>query len=212
MSAVVSAVLRGGLVLGSTLLGLTVAAAGLLWVSVSTGALIAVAGLILSFLLLWWLYGRRPSPARGVALVGGVLALMAIHIVGLTAARDIVMTRVGVDARAIVDRTWISHHRNSTSHHCTLRTLEGAPLPDRLATNCEGYRRGDTIQIVMDPEGRFAPVGGPKSDLPTVGETQVVGVALLVFLFSVVIGSLPRKRRPDASWRRRPRTGPRPRS
>ncbi|MEO3827702.1 hypothetical protein [Actinomadura sp. B10D3] len=205
MSVVGSAVLRGGLVLGVAAFGFVCAVAGYLWWNATAGALIAVIGMISTVVALGWLYQtRRPLRFSGVPLTFGVLSLLALYIVGVVAARDIAMTLVGVDAEAVVERTWTTESRGSESHHCTLRRTDGAPIPGELATSCEGYGRGDTMPVVLDPRDRFAPVGGPKSDLPAVGESQVVGAAALVLLVSIAIGSVPEHpRRAGSSARSR---------
>ncbi|MGW2313291.1 hypothetical protein [Actinomadura luteofluorescens] len=193
MSVIGSAVRRGGLVVGAAVLGFAFAAAGYLWWGTTAAALIAVSGMIGVVMALGWLYRtRRPMPFRGVPLTLGVLAAFVVYIVGVVAARDIAMTLVGVDAEAVVERTWTTQSRGSESHHCTLRRTGGARIPRELATSCEGYGRGDIMPVVLDPRGRFAPVGGPKSDLPAAGESQVVAAAGLVLLVSIVIGSIPR--------------------
>ncbi|URN01073.1 hypothetical protein LUW76_45965 [Actinomadura madurae] len=192
MSVVGSAVLRGGLVLGVAASGFALAVAGYLWWNTTAAALIVVIGTISAVVALGWLYRtRRPLRFSGVPLTFGVLSLLAVYIVGVVAARDIAMTLVGVDAEAVVERTWTTQSRGSESHHCTLRRTDGAPIPRQLATNCEGYGRGDIMPVVLDPRERFAPVGGPKSDLPAVGESQAVAAAALGLLVSIAIGSVP---------------------
>lgn len=194
MSVIGSAVRRGGLVVGAAVLGFAFAAAGYLWWGTTAAALIAVSGMIGVVMALGWLYRtRRPMPFRGVPLTLGVLAAFVVYIVGVVAARDIAMTLVGVDAEAVVERTWTTQSRGSESHRCTLHRTGGARIPRELATSCEGYGRGDIMPVVLDPRGRFAPVGGPKSDLPAVGESQVVAAAGLVLLVSIAIGSVPER-------------------
>ncbi|MFD0533276.1 hypothetical protein ACFQY7_05265 [Actinomadura luteofluorescens] len=179
---------------GAAVLGFAFAAAGYLWWGTTAAALIAVSAMIGVVMALGWLYRtRRPLRFRGAPLTLGVLAAFVVHIAGVVAARDIAMTLVGVDAEAVVERTWTTHSRGSQSHHCTLHRTGGAPIPRKLATSCEGYGRGDTMPVVLDPRGRFAPVGGPKSDLPAVGESQVVAAAGLVLLASIAIGSVPER-------------------
>ncbi|MEW2357703.1 hypothetical protein [Spirillospora sp. NPDC029432] len=195
-----SAVRRGGLVFGVVLAGFVLAAAGHLWLGPGGGAAVVVFGTLASLMALGWLYGRHA--ARGVPLVLGVVAVFGLNIVGVVAVRDIAMTLVGVDAQAIVERTWTRQNRGSTSHHCTLRLADGTALPGKLATSCEGYGRGDTLPVVIDPQGRFAAVGGPKSELPTVGEGQVAVAAGLVLLVSITFGSLPERDRQVRSPRR----------
>ncbi|WP_067477872.1 hypothetical protein [Actinomadura hibisca] len=206
MSVVGSAVLRGGVVFGVAVLGFAFAAAGYLWWDTSGAALILVPGLIVALVALGWLYrSRRPLRFKGVPLAFGVLALFCLNLVGVVAVRDIAMTWVGVDAEAVVERAWTTQSRSSDIHHCTLRLSDGTPIPRELATNCEGSERGDTMRLVIDPRGRFAPVGGSKADLSTVGESRVTAVAALVLLGSVAIGSVPDKPRRAAGSVGRPR-------
>ncbi|MFB4314184.1 hypothetical protein [Actinomadura sp. 21ATH] len=196
-----SAVRRGGLVLGVALAGFALASAGYLWLGTGGGAVLVVCGVLASLMALGWLYGKRRR-ARPVPLVLGVVAVFVLNIVGVVAVRDAAMTMVGVDTRAVVERTWTKENRGSTSHHCTLRLPDGTALPGELATNCEGYERGDGILVVVDPRGRFAPVGGPRSDLPAAGESQVAAAAGLVLLVSIAIGGMPeRLRRPGSPGR-----------
>ncbi|TDD91416.1 hypothetical protein E1293_02180 [Actinomadura darangshiensis] len=187
------AVLRGAVAAGVAALGFAAAAASYLWWGTTGAAVSAVAGSIAGVLALAWLYrARRPLRFAGVPLTFGVLALFVVYGVGVVGIRDVAISRVGVDADAVVTRTWKTRGRgNSSTHHCTLRRTDGTPIPRELATNCEGYGRGDTIGVVLDPDGRLAPVGGSKEDLPTTGEAQVAGGAALVLLLAIAVGSAP---------------------
>ncbi|MFI0353167.1 hypothetical protein [Actinomadura sp. 9N407] len=201
-----SAVLRGGLVLGTTLLGFALAAAGSLWWSTTAAALITVPVMSAALVALLWLYGtRRPLRFKGVPLALGVLAMFGLFFVGVVAAPSVAMTLVGVDAEAVVERTWTTGGRGPKNHHCTLRLPDGRTIPREFAADCQGYERGDGIRIVHDPQGRFAPVRGPKADLPAVGQSQVVAVAGLVLLVSIMIGSVPERGRARRSRQRGPR-------
>ncbi|NDU73010.1 hypothetical protein GWI34_10260 [Actinomadura sp. DSM 109109] len=209
MSVVGSTLLRGGLVLGGAVLGLASAAACYLWWGTTGAALIAVPGMIATAAALGWLYrSRRPLRFSGVPLTLGVVASFVVYIVGVVAARDIAMTLVGVDAEAVVERTWTTHGRSTEIHHCTLRRAGGEPIRRELATSCEGYGRGDVMRVVLDPRGRLAPVEGPKADLPAVGEGQVVAAAGLVLLISIAVGAVPARPERDTAPRN-PRARPR---
>ncbi|MFD0900587.1 hypothetical protein [Actinomadura sediminis] len=189
-----SAVLRGGLVIVISAVGLVSSSAAFLWWGTTSGAVLVVIGIMASLAVLVRLYERRrPLRFASVALVLGVVALFVLNIVGLAAARDAVMTLAGDDAEAVVTRTWTEPGRGGETYHCTVRRADGGPVRRELASGCAGYEPGDTLQIVIDPGGRFAPVAGPESDLPVVGQAQVAGAAALVLLLSVAIGSGPRR-------------------
>jgi hypothetical protein len=76
----------------------------------------------------------------------------------------------------------------------SLHRADGTPLPREYASNCEGHERGDTIQVVLDPAGRFAPISGPKSDMSTTGELQVTAIAALTLLICIALGSPPKRK------------------
>ncbi|GLW99598.1 hypothetical protein [Microtetraspora sp. NBRC 16547] len=203
MAVSFSAVRRGGLVLGVALLGLALSSAAHLWWGTTGAALLGIAGVGGTLFALTHLYGtRRPLRLGNVPLTLGFLAVFVLYGVGVAAALDIAMTLVGIDAHAVVDRTWVTRGKASLNYHCTLRHEDGTPIPREFASNCEGRERGDTIPVVLDPRGRFPPVRGPKADLPAVGETQIAGIAGLVLLASTAIGSVPA--RAPSSGRRNP--------
>ncbi|GAA3924654.1 hypothetical protein GCM10023085_02530 [Actinomadura viridis] len=204
-----SALLRGGAVLGIAALGLALSSSAYLWRGTPAAAVAAVIGTIGATIALGRLYvTRRPTRFKNLSLTCGVLALFVLYAVGVVAARDFALTLVGVDTTAVVDRTWTTPGRGTDIHHCTLRLPEGTAIRRELATNCEGHERGDTLRVVIDPHERFPPVEGPRSDLPTTGESQVVAVAGLVLLISIAIGSVAPRTASTAP--RRPRPGPGP--
>lgn len=187
---------RGARTLGIALLGLAAASAGYLWWGVSNAALLAIVGCVGSAVAMGMLYGSgRDFRFKGVPLTLGFLALFALYAVGVIAVRDVTMTMVGEDAEAIVAKTWTtSSTKGKPQHRCTLHRTDGTPLPREYASNCEGREPGDTIQIVLDPAGRFAPIGGPKSDVSTTGELRVTAIAGLVLVLSIAIGSPPKRK------------------
>ncbi|MEV4007040.1 hypothetical protein [Actinomadura sp. NPDC049753] len=194
--AALPALWRGIRTLAVCALGLAAASAAYVWWSELAAVLLTIAGFICSVVALGLLYDtRRPLRFKNVPLSLGALALLVLYGVGVIAARDITMTLAGTDADAVVAETWTTHDRKGrTQHHCTLRRTDGTPIPREYASNCEGHEQGDTIPVVLDPRGRIAPIGGPKTDLPTTGEIQVALTAALVLLFSTALGSPPKRR------------------
>ncbi|GAA4073321.1 hypothetical protein [Actinomadura miaoliensis] len=192
-----SALLRGGLLLGGTLLGLVLSSAVHLWWGTTGSVLLTVIAMIGNATALGFVYASgRSFRFANVPLICGMLALFLLYMVGAIAVRDIALTLVGADAEAVVDRTWTTSHRGSETQHCTLRHTDGTPIRRELESNCEGHDRGDVIPVVLDPEERFAPVAGPKSDLSALGELQAMAGAGLVLLVSVAIGSVPARHAP----------------
>lgn len=196
MTDALPALWRGARTLGIALLGLAVASAGYLWWGISNAALLAIVGCLSSAVALGILYGSgRQFRFKSVPLTLGYLALFTLYAVGVIAARDVTMTMVGEDADVIVAKTWTtSGNKGKPQHHCTLHHADGTPLPREYASNCEGRERGDTIPVVLDPAGRFAPISGPKSDMSTTGELQVTALVALVLLTSIAIGSPPKRK------------------
>ncbi|CNF44264.1 Uncharacterised protein [Mycobacterium tuberculosis] len=186
---------RGARTLGIALLGLAAASAGYLWWGVANAALLAIVGCIGSAVAMGILYGSgRDFRFKGVPLTFGFLALFTLYAVGVIAVRDVAMTTVGEDAEAIVAKTWTTGNtKGKPQHRCTLHRTDGTPLPREYASNCEGHERGDTIQVVLDPAGRFAPISGPKSDMSTTGELQVTAIAALTLLICIALGSPPKR-------------------
>ncbi|GAA1810686.1 hypothetical protein [Actinomadura chokoriensis] len=187
---------RGARTLGIALVGLAAVSAGYLWWGVANAALLAIVGCVGSAVALGMLYGSgRDLRFKGVALTLGFLALFTLYAVGVIAVRDVTMTMVGEDAEAIVAKTWTTGGtKGRPQHRCTLHRTDGTPLPREYASNCEGRERGDTLQIVLDPAGRFAPISGPKSDMSTTGELQVTAIAGLVLVLSIALGSPPKRK------------------
>jgi len=186
---------RGTRTLGIALLGFAAAAAANLWWDVAGAVLLAIAGFICAAIALGLLYDtRRPLRFKAVPLSLGYLALLVLYGVGVIAARDVALTLVGADTDATVARTWTTHDRRGRPHHhCALQRPDGSPIRRELATNCEGRSAGDTLQIVLDPAGRFAPVAGPKSDLDTTGELQLTSLAALALILSITLGTPPKR-------------------
>jgi len=192
-----SAPLRGALLLVGTLLGLLLSSAVHLWWGTTGSAVLTVLMMIGNAAALGFLYASgRSSRFANVLLIGGMLVLFLLYLVGAAAARDIALTLVGTDAEAVVDRTWTTTSRGMERHHCTLRRTDGTPIKRELDTDCEGRERGDTIRVVLDPRGRFAPVEGRKADLSAKGELQAVAGAGLVFAVLVAFGSMPARQAP----------------
>ncbi|TDB84111.1 hypothetical protein [Actinomadura sp. 7K534] len=191
---VLRALWRGTRTAAIAVLGLAPASAAYMRGGVTAAALLAICGFFGAVMALGLLYGgRRPLGFRTVPLSLGALALLVLYGVGVIAARDIAMTRVGTDADAVVARTWTTQSRGRPHHHCTLRRTDGTPIPHEYGSNCEGHEPGDTLPVVLDPQGRFAPIAGPKEDIPVAGQLQVAAGAGLVLLLSIAIGSPPRR-------------------
>ncbi|MGW5412147.1 hypothetical protein [Actinomadura geliboluensis] len=197
LPAAVSALWRGARTLGIALLFLTLASAAYLRWGMASAALAAIVGCICTAVALGLLYDtRRPLRFKIVPLSLGYLALLTLNAVGVIAARDVTMTLVGTDADVIVAKTWTTGGtKGKPQHHCTLRHPDGTPLTRELATNCEGHTVGDTIPVVLDPQGRFPPISGPKKDMSTVGELQITTAAGLALVLSIAIGSPPKQPR-----------------
>ncbi|NVI85923.1 hypothetical protein [Actinomadura sp. BRA 177] len=197
MPLALSALWRGTRTLGIVLLGLAAASAAYLWWGIANAALLAIIGCLGSAVALGLLYDtRRPLRFKSVPLTLGYLALFAVYAVGVIAARDVAMTLVGTDTDATVARTWTTGGtKGKPQHRCTLHHPDGTPIPRELGTNCEGHSVGDTIPIVLDPAGHFAPISGPKSDMDTVGELQVTATAGFVLLLSIALGTPPKRAR-----------------
>jgi hypothetical protein len=194
-----SAVLRGGLavvviVLGTALVSVT----SVWWHGVDESG---NGGYWLSFMLaltagtgaLVWLYGLQPSKPATVLIVLGCLAMCVVFLTGAEAVHDLTLRRAGVDTDAVVDRVWTTESRPGPSYHCTLRRTDGTPIPRELTPDCEGFDAGETLAIVVDPDGRFAPRAGRKSGLDTTGWSGVAGTAGLIVLIVIAIGSPPRR-------------------
>jgi hypothetical protein len=186
--------------MGIALLGFAAAAAANVWWDRFAGILLALAGFLCSAVALGLLYDtRRPLRYKAVPLSLGYLALLALYGVGSPAARDVAATLIGDDTEATVARTWLEHGRKSGTHyHCSLRRLDGTPVPRELATDCKGRSTGDTLRIVVDPAGRLAPIAGPKSDLDTKGELLITSLAILTLLLTTALGAPPKPRRTPA--------------
>ncbi|WP_395110456.1 hypothetical protein [Actinomadura sp. SCN-SB] len=182
---------RGGLVFGAVLLGLAVSSAAYLLWGMAGAVLIALAGITGEIVALAWLCNGLLNRLKIPLVFTGILALTALHIAGVLITQDLAMKLVGVDAEAVVERTWTTKTRGSVNDHCTLRHVDGRSIRGELESGCRGHRVGDTIPVVLDPEERLAPVGGPKSDLSIAPEAVVMTVAGLVLTTTIVIGSLP---------------------
>lgn len=195
--AALPALWRGTRTLAVCVLGLAAASAAFLWWGPTAAALLAIAGFAGSVIALGLMYGtRRPLRFRSVPLSLGVLALLVLYGVGVIAVRDVTMTLVGTDVDAVVERTWTTRDsKTEPQRHCSLRRPDGTPVSREYGSNCEGRERGDTIPVVLDPQGRFAPIGGPRSDMQTTGELQVTAAAALVLLLSAALGSPAGQRR-----------------
>jgi hypothetical protein len=168
---------------------------GYLWFGAIVAIVIATIGFFTSALALAALYYMsRPLRIKGVPMALGFIALLALFFVGVTASRDIAMTLVGTEDEAVVVKTWTTVSRGFEQHHCTVRHLDGTPIPRRLDTSCEGREPGDTIPVVLDSRGRLAPVGGTKDDLSAAGELRVLALAGLVLAAAIAIGSPPKRR------------------
>ncbi|TDE20429.1 hypothetical protein [Actinomadura sp. 6K520] len=185
---------RGTRTAAIAVLGLALASAAYLAGNAMVAALLIICGFASAVVALGLLYDRRrPLRFKSVPLSLGVLALLVLYGVGVILARDIAMTLVGTDADAVVARTWTTQYKRSTQPHCTLRHADGTSIPHEYASNCEGLEPGDTLPVVLDPQGRFPPVAGPKADLPGAGELQVAATAALILLLSIAIGSPPKR-------------------
>ncbi|RSN56808.1 hypothetical protein [Actinomadura sp. WAC 06369] len=187
--------LRGGLLVGGTLLGLVLVYAARLWWGTTASAIAAVLGMIANAWALGYLYASgRSFRFSGVPLGCGMLALFLMYVVGASAARDIALLRVGTDIDAVVDRTWTTKGRGFPQHHCTLRRTDGTPIERAMDSACDGREPGDVIPVVLDRRGRLAPVAGSKSDMSATGELQVIAGAGLVILVSVALAARPAAR------------------
>ena len=194
MPVAVRALWRGTRTLCIAVLGLAAATAAHLWWDMTAAALLAIAGFFCAAIALGLLYGtRRPLRFTWAPLTLGYLALLVLYVGGVIAARDVALTLFGDDTDAVVSRTWTTHNRKGNDqYHCTLQRTDGTPIRRELATNCEGHERGETIPVVLDRAGRFAPISGPKSDLPTVGELQITATAAFVLVLTIAIGAPPK--------------------
>ena len=197
MGVALSTAGRAGAALGIPVLGLALSSAAYLWWGVTAAALLGIAAWFCSSAALATLYqAHRPLRGRTVPLYLGLVALLVFYGVGVIAVRDVVLTATGTEADGIVAKAWTTHDvRSNTQHHCTLTLTDGTPIPREFSSNCEGLAPGDTIPIVFDPDGRFPPVGGPKSDMNTAGEVQVLTAAALVLLLAVAMGAPPHRGR-----------------
>ncbi|MBO2462932.1 hypothetical protein [Actinomadura violacea] len=198
MPAALAAPWRAARTLGIAVLGLLAASAAYLWWSLTAAALLAIAGIVCGVVALAALYeSRRPLRFKGVPLVLGCLALIALYVVGVVAARDVALTLAGTEDNAVVAKVWKTRDpkRTSPEYHCTLHRSDGTAIPREFASNCEGLEAGDTLPVVLDPGGRLPPVRGPKSEMSTTGELQAMAVAGLVVLVAVAAGSPPARER-----------------
>lgn len=197
MPVAVRALWRGTRTLSIAVLGLAAATAAHLWWDMTAAALLAIAGFFCAAIALGLLYDtRRPLRFRWAPLTLGYLALLVLYVGGVVTARDVALTLFGDDIDAVVARTWTTHDgKGNKQYHCALQHTDGTPIRRELATNCEGHERGETIPVVLDRAGRFAPISGPKSDMHTAGEIQATGIAALVLLTTIAIGTPPKRKK-----------------
>ncbi|OLT30004.1 hypothetical protein BJF79_40050 [Actinomadura sp. CNU-125] len=135
-SAVLRGAVRGGLVIVIAGCGLALSSAAYLWRGTTSGAVLLIVGTMAAMAALVRLYAtRRPLRFAGVPLGFGVVALFVFGIVGVTAARDVAMTLVGVDAT----RSWRAPGRppraavRRTTARCGAPTAPRSPASSRPA-------------------------------------------------------------------------------
>jgi hypothetical protein len=187
---------RGGGTFAVGALGPSVTLAAYPWVGAILAIVIATVGFFAAVAALVALYyTSRPLRFKGLSVTLGIVALVVLFLVGVTAARDVAMAMVGTDAEAVVAKTWTTAAKGTPQHHCTLHHPDGTPIPRKLDSSCAGHETGDVIPIVLDPGGRLPPISGTKADLSTVGQLQVLAGAGLVLLLSTAIGSPPNRKR-----------------
>ncbi|MFD4757349.1 hypothetical protein ACFWOJ_00215 [Streptomyces sp. NPDC058439] len=137
----------------------------------------------------------------GVKMTGGgklsavvtLLLCLAALLIGGAALTDRAQARRGEQTEALVSAVQPATSRSSRS--CLLRRLDDGREIRHPLTPCDGYRKGDRVQALVDPLGRQAPVEGGRADLEPATEGAVALGALGALVLVMVATPLWTARR-----------------